>query len=149
MYFRGRSHRSLDNKGRVMLPTAFRDILLSRSEGGTLILTTYDRCVMGFPLPDWEEFEQKFHRLKNPSLKLRHFRRLVIGGAEEIIVDKQGRIRIPADHVAYGGLQKEIVLVGQGSKFEIWDKTRFDELMTLNFDDVADELTESGIDFPI
>jgi MraZ protein len=104
---------------------------------------------MGFPLPDWEEFEQKFHRLKNPSLKLRHFRRLVIGGAEEIVVDKQGRIRLPADHVSYGGLQKEIVLVGQGSKFEIWDKTRFEELMALDFDDVADELTESGIDFPI
>ncbi|MCT4535510.1 division/cell wall cluster transcriptional repressor MraZ [Halodesulfovibrio sp.] len=149
MYFRGRSHRSLDNKSRVMLPTAFRDILLSRSEGGKLVLTTYDRCVMGFPLPDWEEFEQKFHRLKNPSLKLRHFRRLVIGGAEEIVVDKQGRIRLPADHVSYGGLQKEIVLVGQGSKFEIWDKTRFEELMALDFDDVADELTESGIDFPI
>ncbi|MCG8529261.1 MAG: division/cell wall cluster transcriptional repressor MraZ [Desulfovibrionales bacterium] len=149
MYFRGRSHRSLDNKGRVMLPSAFRDILLSRSEGGTLVLTTYDRCVMAYPLPDWEEFERKFHRLKNPSFKLRQFRRLVIGGAEELAADKQGRIRLPADHIAYANLKKDIVIVGQGSKFEIWDSDRFEELMTMDFDDVAEELTDSGIDFPI
>lgn len=150
MLFRGRSHRSLDPKGRLMIPPEIRDILLSRSQEGRLVLTTYDRCVVGYPLPDWEEFEQKFHKLKNPSLKVRNFRRLVIGGAEEAVLDKQGRIRLSADHMAYAGMDKDVVLVGQGSKFEIWDKVRFDALMAEDtFDDVADELAESGIDFPI
>ncbi|UZP67287.1 division/cell wall cluster transcriptional repressor MraZ [Desulfovibrio mangrovi] len=150
MLFRGRSHRSLDPKGRLMLTPEIRDILLSRSHEGKLVLTTYDRCVVGYPLPDWEEFEQKFQKLKTPSLKVRNFRRLVIGGAEEMALDKQGRIRISADHMAYAGLDKDVVIVGQGSKFEIWDKARFEALMSEDsFDDVADELAESGIDFPI
>ena len=132
-----------------MLPPEFRDKLLARSEEGRIVLTTYDGCVVGYPLPDWEEFEERFHKLKTPSLKVRHFRRLVIGGAEEMQVDKQGRIRISADHMGYAGLGKEVVLIGQGSKFEVWDKGKFEALMNQDFDDVADELQESGIEFPI
>lgn len=133
-----------------MMTPEIRDILLSRSHEGRLVLTTYDRCVVGYPLPDWEEFEQKFQKLKTPSLKVRNFRRLVIGGAEEMALDKQGRIRISEDHMAYAGLDKDVIIVGQGNKFEIWDKARFEALMSEDtFDDVADELAESGIDFPI
>ncbi|WP_174409346.1 division/cell wall cluster transcriptional repressor MraZ [Desulfovibrio psychrotolerans] len=150
MLFRGRVHRSLDPKCRLMLPPEIRDILLARAQEGRLMLTTYDRCIVGYPLPDWEEFEQKFQKLKTPSLKVRNFRRLVIGGAEEAVLDKQGRIRLSADHMAYAGMDREVTIVGQGNKFEIWDKGRFAALMAEDsFDDVADELAESGIDFPI
>lgn len=147
MLFRGRSHRSLDPKGRLMLPPEFRDILVSRSTEGKLVLTSFDGCVVGYPYPDWEEFEEKFARLRNPSRKMRDFRRLVIGGAEEMVADPQGRVRISRDHMEYAGLSKDVVLVGQGSRFEIWDQARFDALMNQDFDDVADELAESGIDF--
>lgn len=149
MLFRGRSYRSLDPKGRLMLPPEFRDILLSRSSEGKLVLTTYDGCIVGYPLPDWTEFEDKFNRIKNPSRKLRDFRRLVLGGAEELIIDKQGRIRLSKAQSQYAQLGKDIVLVGQGQKFEIWNQEQFDALLTQNFDDVSDELSESGIDFPI
>ncbi len=66
-----------------MLPPDFRDILVSRAEGGKLVLTSFDDCVMGYPLPDWEDFERKFSNLKNPSRKMRDFRRLVIGSAHQ------------------------------------------------------------------
>lgn len=146
MLFRGRSQRSLDPKGRLMLPPEFRDILLARSAEGRCVVTSYDDCVVGYPLPDWEEFEEKFNRVKNPSRKMRDFRRLVIGGAEELLVDGQGRIRISPAQREYGGLAKEVMLVGQGRKFEIWDAARYEAIMRQDFDDVTGELAESGID---
>lgn len=146
MLFRGRSYRSLDPKGRLMLPPDFRDILLSRSGEGKLVLTSYDGCVVGYPYPDWEDFETKFTRIKNPSRKMRDFRRLVIGGAEEMCIDPQGRVRIARSHMEYAGLNKDVVLVGQSSRFEIWDQARFEAIIEQNFDDVTDELADSGID---
>lgn len=147
MLFRGRTQRNLDDKGRIMLPPEFRDVILACSAEGKVVLTTFDDCVMGFPLPDWEEFEEKFNRLRNPSRKIRDFRRLVIGGAEELAVDKQGRLNLSKAHRDYGSLGKEVVLVGQGRKFEIWDQTRIDGVLDQNFDDATQELAESGIDF--
>lgn len=107
MYFRGRSSRNLDPKGRLMLPPEFRESLLARSAEGKFMLTTYDGCIVGFPWPDWVEFEEKFARIPNPSREMRNFRRLVIGGAEEQLADAQGRIRLSRDHLAYAGLLRE------------------------------------------
>nr|B8DP87.1 RecName: Full=Transcriptional regulator MraZ [Nitratidesulfovibrio vulgaris str. 'Miyazaki F'] len=149
MLFRGRSHRSLDPKGRLMLPPDFRDILMSRAEGGKLVLTSFDDCVMGYPLPDWEDFERKFSTLKNPSRKMRDFRRLVIGSAELMELDGQGRVRISRSHMDYAGITKDVVLLGQGSRFEIWDQGRFDGIVTQDFDDVAAELADSGIELSL
>lgn len=147
MYFRGRTLRSLDPKGRVMLPPEFRGILASRSEECHVVLTTYDGCVVGFPFPDWEEFEDKMNRVKNPARSVRDFRRLVLGGAEEMLVDAQGRVRLSREHMQYAGIEREAMLVGQGARFEIWSPGRLTPVLEQNFDDVAAALAESGIDF--
>ena len=136
MLFRGQSYRSLDAKGRLMLPPEFRDALTAASVDGTFVLTTYDGCLVGYPAPLW-----------NSSRKIRDFRRLVLGGAEDQSFDAQGRIRLSRAHVEYAGLEHDAVVVGQGDKFEIWDQARFKALLSQDFDDVADELAESGIDF--
>ncbi|THB66779.1 MAG: transcriptional regulator MraZ [Desulfovibrio sp.] len=149
MLFRGRFFRSLDPKGRIMLPPEFRDTVLACVAEGKVVLTTFDGCVVGYPLPDWEEFEEKFNRLRNPSRKMRDFRRLVIGGAEEAAIDKQGRLALSKALREYGGLSKDLVLVGQGRKFEIWDQGKLDAVMDQDFDDVTEELADSGIDFNI
>lgn len=146
MLFRGRNTRSLDAKGRLMLPPEFRNILLSRSEEGRLVLTTYDNCVVGFPLPDWLEFENKINGIKNPPRKLRDFRRLVVGGAEEMTTDAQGRIRLSKDHLNYAGIGGEAVLMGQGSRFELWQPSRLDGVISGDFDDVS-EAVQEGFDF--
>ena len=73
--------------------------------------------------------------------------RLVLGGAEDQSFDAQGRIRLSRAHMEYAGLGHDAVVVGQGDKFEIWDQARFKALLSQDFDDVADELAESGIDF--
>ncbi len=146
MLFRGRSQRSLDAKGRIMLPPEFRDIVYARCAEGKLVLTSYDSCVVGYPLPDWEEFEEKFNRIKNPTRKMRDFRRLIIGSAEEVALDGQGRIKISPALCSYAGLEKETDLLGQGPKFEIWSPQRYQALTAQNFDDVTEELVESGVD---
>ena len=146
MNFRGRTIRSLDAKGRLILPPEFRDILLSRSEEGKMMLTTYDNCVVGFPLPDWLEFENQLNRVKNPPRKLRDFRRLVVGGAEEMSTDAQGRIRLSKDHLAYAGISGDAVLMGQGNHFELWQPERLDMVISEDFDDVT-EVVEQGFDF--
>ncbi|WP_319530689.1 division/cell wall cluster transcriptional repressor MraZ [uncultured Cohaesibacter sp.] len=149
MLFEGRHHRSLDPKGRLMLPPEFRDILLARSRDGLFVMTTYDDCVVVYPQPDWEELAEKFNTLRTTSRRVRDFRRLVIGGAEKVSLDKQGRVRFSQSHCDYAGLSKELVLVGQGRTFEVWDQARFGGVTSQNFDDVAEELAESGIDFAL
>ena len=147
MQFRGQSYRSLDAKGRVVLPTDFREALSERSASASFVLTTYDQCLVGYPEPQWEELEEKFSRLRNSSRKMRDFRRLILGNAEVQIPDAQGRIRLSRAHMDYAGLESDVIVLGQIDRFEIWDQTRFKALLQQNFDDVADELADSGIDF--
>ena len=147
MQFRGQSYRSLDSKGRLLLPQDFREALQTAGHGEAFVLTTYDDCLVGYPEPLWEELEQKFSRLRNSSRKIRDFRRLVLGSAERQEPDAQGRIRLSRAHMEYAGLEREVILLGQTDRFEIWDQNRFKALLQQNFDDVADELAESGIDF--
>ncbi len=132
-----------------MLPPGFRETLALRSKGGDFVLTTYDGCLVGYPRPDWDEFEEKIALLRSTSRRVRDFKRLVLGGAEEMAADKQGRILLSHAHLDYAGIGKDIMLVGQGRKFELWDKERFSLVIGQSFDDLADELAESGIDFPI
>lgn len=146
MYFRGRILRSLDPKSRLILPPDFREILLTRSPGGKVVLTTYDGCVVGFPLPDWEEFEHKMNNIKTPPKDVRFFRRLVLGGAEEIAVDGQGRVRLSRELLKYAGIGREAILMGQGPRFEIWAPETLDAALEQDFDDVATALSETGID---
>ncbi len=147
MYFRGRSLRNTDPKGRIMLPPEFRETLLSRNTEGTVVLTTYDDCIVAFPLPDWEEFEEKVNLVKNPSRNVRDFRRLVIGGAEMMHADAQGRIRLSRDHMDYAGITHDAMLVGQGKRFEIWAPDRLAPVLAQNFDNVTQSAVDAGVDF--
>lgn len=147
MYFRGRSARAIDPKGRIMLPPDFREILLARSKDGKLVLTSIDGCIYGFPWPDWEKFEDSINRLKNPGRAVRDFRRLVLGGAEVLAADAQGRVRLSRELAAYAGLGKEAVVVGQGAHFELWSAERLSPILDQDFDSVTQAMADSGIDF--
>lgn len=168
MYFRGRSSRSLDPKGRLMLPAEFRDSLSARGKSGLeagpetgedavsddtqgrFVITTYDGCLVAYPWADWTDLEAKFARLPNPSPKVRAFRRLFIGGAEVQSLDAQGRVRLSQDHREYAQLDKDVVVLGLINRFELWNpdilKAAMDEQ---KLDDVSDELAASGIDFAL
>jgi MraZ protein len=147
LYFRGRILRTLDPKGRLMLPPEFRDILAARSAEGKAILTTYDGCVVAFPYPDWENFEDQINRIKNPLRPVRDFRRQVLGGAEETAPDPQGRIRLSRAHLEYAAIDRDAVIVGQGPRFEVWSPARLGPILEQAVDDVAQALAETGLDF--
>ena len=149
MLFRGQSYRSLDAKGRLMLPPEFRDALTASSTDGTFVLTTYAGCLVGYPGPLWNELEERFGRLRNSSRKIRDFRRLVLGGAEDQSFDAQGRIRLSRAHVEYAGLEHDAVVVGQGDKYAIWAPDRIKALLSQEFDEEDDALAGGGIDFSL
>jgi MraZ protein len=150
MYFRGRILRNPDPKGRLMLPPEFREVLVSRSADGRLVLTTHDDgCIVAYPFPEWEEFEHKINRIGNPSLTIRNFRRKILGGAEEAAPDAQGRIRLSRNLMEHAGIDDEAIIVGQGPRFEIWSPARFAPILEQKLDDVAAALAESGIDFEL
>ncbi len=145
--FRGHTYRNIDPKGRVVVPADFREVLLQRSPTGRVVLTIYDHCVVGYPEPDWLVFEEQFSTINAASLKVRQFRRMVIGGAEVLQLDTQGRVKLSRAHMEYANLKHEAVFVGQGNKFEIWTADAYRQLLEENFDDVAEELASDGLGF--
>ena len=149
--FRKSFHRSLDSKGRLMLPPEYRDIICAASNSGSFVLTGYDECIVAYTMPEWEAFEEKMDQLPNTHRVLRDLHRQMVGRAEELELDPQGRARISQALMRYAGLSKDAVLVGRGSKFEIWDTQRFEGLKP---DDAAldlavRELAQRGIDFSL
>jgi MraZ protein len=149
MMFRGHTHRNLDAKGRVMLPPDFREMVLEMSPEGKLMLTNFDDCVVGYPLPEWEQIEKSFNQLNMANRTFRDFHRFFISGATEVSMDKQGRILVPPYLRSYAGLNKDVILAGVGRKFEIWDMERFEanrKKMEENFDQVMDTLADNGFE---
>ncbi|RQD67958.1 division/cell wall cluster transcriptional repressor MraZ [Desulfonatronovibrio magnus] len=147
--FRGHSQRSIDPKGRLMLPPDFREVIMEQAPGGELMITNFDDCVVAYPLPEWEEIEQSFNRLNMANRKFRDFHRFFISGATQTTLDKQGRILVPPYLRTYAEITKEVVLAGVGRKFEIWDLTRFEaqrKKMEQDFDGIMDSLAENGFE---
>lgn len=161
MIFRGRFSRSIDPKGRLLLPAEFRDAMSSTAPAehagspsapapGTFVLTTYDGCLVAFSWNDWVELEAKFMRIPNPSPQVRAFRRLVIGGAETHTPDAHGRILLSPDHRAYAGIEREATVLGLVDRFEIWNPASLKASMAAdNLVGVTEELAASGIDFSL
>jgi MraZ protein len=121
--FRGINAINIDSKGRITLPTRYRDAL-TKSDGGQLVLTidTDSPCLLLYPLNEWQKIEQKIQALPSFNKATRRIQRLLIGHATEVEVDSSGRVLLPTLLREYGNLEKETVLIGQGNKFEIWDK---------------------------
>jgi MraZ protein len=126
--FRGQFEHSIDAKGRLSIPAKFRDVLQSKSQGGSatdrLIVTNHDHCVYAYALPDFEGIEQKL-AAQPQSEKVKAFSRMFIGGAHECELDPTGRILIPPPLRRYAGLEKDVVLVGVTKRFEIWSAERW------------------------
>ena len=114
------------------------------------VITTYDNCLAAFPWNDWLTLEAQFASLPNPSSRVRSFRRLFIGGAEEQMLDTQGRVRLSLDHKEYAKLEKEVTIIGLITRFEIWNpKLLRASIEAQSLDDVTEELGASGIDFAL
>ncbi len=126
--FRGINGLNIDAKGRIVMPSRYRERLQLDSHGSVVLtIDTEERCLLLYPNPEWEKIEQKLAALPSFNPAARRIQRLLIGHATDVDMDGQGRLLLPPLLRDYAGLRKRAVLVGQGKKFELWDEAHWEE----------------------
>lgn len=124
---RGATKVTIDAKGRLAIPTRYRERLAQRCDGQLVATVDKDYCLLLYPLPDWEDIERKLMRLPSLDKRARRLQRLMVGHATEVDVDGHGRILLSRELREFAGLEKQAVLLGQGNRFELWDEERWNE----------------------
>lgn len=140
--FVGEYNHTIDTKGRVIVPAKFRDDL------GTNFMVTkgLDNCLFVFPMDEWNRFEEKLQNLPVANKNARKFSRFFLAGASAMEADKQGRILLPASLREFAGLEKDVVMVGVGSRAEIWSKENWIANNTYDdMDEVAENMADLGM----
>jgi MraZ protein len=141
--FRGTSVICIDEKGRLSVPSRYRQALQEQAK--QQLVATIDpesTCVLLYPLPEWEELEAKIAALPSFDGVSRKIQRLLIGHAEELVLDGSGRILLPQPLREYAQLEKRVVLLGQGKKFELWDEAIWQQQRSVW---LQDELKQQGL----
>jgi len=142
--FIGEYTHNLDSKGRVAIPAKFRQKLT----GGAIITRGLDHCLFVFTNKDWEILAQKLIALPLAQANSRAFVRLMLAGAVDVELDKQGRILIPDYLREYAGLKKQVVVAGLYNRIEVWDSESWKQYKTKTesaSDEIAEKLGELGI----
>lgn len=146
-YFRGQSVHRLDTKGRLRIPTKFREVLQNHYTDG-LIVTQMGDCLVAYPPEIWEKMEAKALEFSQVHPQQRAFMRYFISSAVECEFDNQGRILIPPILRERARLDQEILLAGILTSFEIWDKASFDRHLEWNrdeFQQIMENIASTGL----
>ena len=137
--FMGEYNHTMDAKGRLIVPAKFREA------GGDRFIVTkgLDKCLFVFTQYKWSSVVESVSQMSLTSGNARKFSRFFIGSAGECEVDKQGRILVPASLRTYAGLEKEVVLVGVGSRVEIWNRDAWEDASDYDgIEEIAEGLEE-------
>jgi MraZ protein len=142
--FRGANKLTLDAKGRMVMPTRYRERLQELCGGKLVVTVDKDQCLLIYPLPDWEEIERKLMRLPTLNPHARSLQRLMVGHATDLELDGHGRVLLPPKLREFGLLTRDAMLIGQGSRFELWDEARWNERQNewLASEDTATDLPD-------
>ncbi|HEV8343282.1 MAG TPA: division/cell wall cluster transcriptional repressor MraZ [Candidatus Binatia bacterium] len=123
--FRGSFEHTLDTKGRLSIPSKFRDVLLGKGDD-RVIMTNFvlegTRCLDVYPLEEWQRLEEEIRKKPRFDRRMVSFQNYYLGGASECVVDKQGRILIPPLLRQYANLKRDVVWVSALDKFRVWDQ---------------------------
>ena len=119
--FRGATNLSMDAKGRLAVPAKHRDALLTQSAGNIVLTAHPHRCLLLYPEPLWGAIQSKLMGLSSFDKKSSALQRLLVGYAEDITLDGAGRLLVSPVLREFAGLEKDVMLVGQGSHFELWN----------------------------
>lgn len=140
--FVGEYSHSLDTKGRLIIPSRFRESL-----GDVFMVTKgLDGCLSIYDMDSWRELEARLQGLPLTNANARKFTRFMLGGAIECEVDKQGRILLPANLREFAHLSKDISLVGVGGRIEIWDRETWQKTSTYDdMEEIAENMEGLGI----
>jgi len=113
----------LDGKGRLTVPTRWRELLVANVNGQLVVAKNPDGCLSLYPLPVWEKFENELLSL---SAENDPWRRLYIGSATEVEIDSAARVLIPPELRLWAGFDREVKFMGVGPHFELWDQARYE-----------------------
>ena len=140
--FMGEYNHTIDTKGRLIVPSKFREVL-----GDEFVVTKgLDGCLFVYDNKEWSAFEEKLKALPLMNKESRKFVRFFLAGATNAEVDKQGRILIPSVLREFAGLDKDVVLVGVGSRIEIWSKTKWEDASEYDdMEEIAEHMSELGL----
>ncbi|MBL4680545.1 MAG: division/cell wall cluster transcriptional repressor MraZ [Pseudomonadales bacterium] len=121
--FRGVNNINLDAKGRLAIPTRYRDYLLQHCNGALVVtIETEEKCLLIYPQPEWEDVQRRIESLSSFNKATRRVQRLLIGYATDIQLDGSGRLQLTPPLREYAKLDKKIVMLGQGNKLELWSE---------------------------
>ena len=138
--FKGIHNLSLDSKGRLGIPVKYRDNIIGLVKGAMVItIDTEEKCLLLYPSNFWSKIQDKISKLPSFNKNARRIQRLLVGQAEDIDVDSNGRILISKPLREYASLSKKVILIGQGEKFEIWDQGTWSQ----NVEKWREEVTSS------
>ena len=147
--FSGKYYYTLDPKGRVIIPAPFREIISSNYNPKLYVVNDiFDNCLHIYPQEEWSKLEEKVRTLPKMDEDVKLFMRKVIGSAQEVEIDKQGRILVSAAQREDAGLHSEIVIVGQLDKIDLWDRKEWDAVNDLSKIDkkmTAEKLAAYGL----
>lgn len=121
--FRGINAITIDAKGRLAVPAKYREIL-GHANGGQMVVTidTEETCLLLYPKTTWQVIEDKLQSLPSFNAAARRAQRLLIGHATDVEIDSHARLLLPPVLREYAKLDKRVVMIGQGNKFEVWDE---------------------------
>jgi len=145
--FRGRYEHSIDPKGRLSIPSKFREILTANDDG-RLILTNFDNCLWAYPVREWKQVEDKVASLPQMKPEVKSLQRFFISAASECPLDPNGRILIPTTLRKYAGLETDVVIVGMTKRFEIWSRDRWQKIFEQaerDLGSIGEKLADLGI----
>ena len=137
--FRGNFEHTIDQKGRLSVPSKFREVLRERYDE-VLIITRSDGCLVAYPEEEWDRLERKIAELPQLKRNVISVQRYLVSSASECPVDKQGRILIPQYLRSHAGLKKDVILAGMITRIEIWAKEKWEEQLKKT----SEEFSEIG-----
>jgi MraZ protein len=125
--FRGATKITLDDKGRMVIPTRYRAQIAELAQGKLIVTVDKDQCLLIYPLPEWEQIERKLMSLPSLNETARRLQRLMVGHATDLPLDGHGRVLLPPELRDFAKLGRHGMLIGQGNRFELWDEARWCE----------------------
>lgn len=137
----GEFQHSIDNKGRIIVPAKFRDEM-----GSSFVLTKgLDNCLFAYPQEEWDTIVGKLRQLSFTKADARAFSRFFFSGADEVEMDKQGRVLVAPHLRQYAALDKDIVIIGVSSRMEVWDKNTWERYCNSagsQYEEIAEKVTD-------
>ncbi|GAB1371035.1 division/cell wall cluster transcriptional repressor MraZ [Candidatus Kapaibacterium sp.] len=139
-FFKGQETYSIDNKGRVNIPSKMRKSISPEANDTFTVTRGLEDCIVAYPLDEWKKYEDKFVTLNQYDPKNRYFLTKILQWAEDVALDGQQRITIPKKLIEFAGIENKVVIVGMVDHIEFWNPDKFEQYLNRfdeSYEDVA------------